>query len=995
MTDTEVILNLRSHSGIAQSVADRQLAVIEKAYAFLSQPKNSVIYIADEVGLGKTYIGLGIATLLRHHYKGEAAFTDLILVPKKNLQDKWLKELRNFAQKNYLMPGPGYADATGNENIICERLRPIKPEAGFTILRNTSFSSVISSRNQVRDYLDRHVFNFDPFCNAILWKAHYKGYYNIGNRPKLIRLVACMLNAMSVKVNCLIIDEAHNYKKGPFSDTIRNQVVARFLGTVADDEILNEFPELSAKMNYPLAEKVICLSATPKDRHLLELKNQIDCFTTTNPLLDSETPEDIKDLLPKFLIRGNMEYVLGSEKFSRNQCRHEHRNGNVDKQPDGQPITLSDGIENVFWQLLQYKSIKHLSQKAGASFEIGMLAGFESYQLDMDKRIARQADDEGKVNTDKEYDLINHRTQKHSEDANVIRSLIDSYRDTFGNEPPPHPKLSKLETELTGQFGKQEKSLVFVRRLATVDELLQHLLQRYDLEIVNQRYLRLGGKWKKYLSPDVITLKKACDKYYKDKKRNDALLLFSDLNEVTEWWNGLYPYEGENISGYLRHCYLRDMPELIAVLDDYLKEGRFRRKQKYAALSSLKRYHREWQAQTEEEIEEANDDEPELRADSFFKNYFKRHQEGHHFRTKTYREHWFNFNYYQLLCSEANWKVDAEAARLRTPSMLNLSDNVRTYRLFDIYQDAFRSACLNLNAPAMKFPRQKNGNPLYKSTFLTELLLNVCAPEWEAWRVSRRNLPLSEVLEDIAVLEAMLHSVFQHSSGLLPAFVAESANGKFSKDLIALLKDADSPFHFVLQEVKMIITDHDLIVSVNFQHRDPKTISDLLKNRSPVVGVSGQDKNRSAIAARFRMPGFPYALIATDIFHEGEDLHTYCQAVYHYGIAWNPSGMEQRTGRIDRINSLSYRKLTSSQERNFDNKIQVFYPYLSRSVEVNQVVKLFGHVNNFFHDFNDIDAVRTYESAVKLEEEIVEGGIPLPITDRITSKYDVDHFQGV
>jgi hypothetical protein len=995
MIDPEAILNLRSHPGIAQSVADRQLAVIEKAYAFLSQPQNGMIYIADEVGLGKTYIGLGIATLLRHHHNGNTDFKDLILVPKKNLQDKWLKELRNFAKKNYLRAGPGYEAAAGAANIICERLRPILPEAGFTILRNTSFSSVISSRYKVREYLDKDVFNYNPFCTRILWKAYDKGYFNPSNRALQIRLAACMLNAMSVKVNCLIIDEAHNYKKGPQSDTIRNQVVARFLGTVVDDEIMNDFPELKAEMKFPLAVKVICLSATPKDRHLLELKHQVSCFTNNNPLADCETPEEIKDMLPKFLIRGNMEYTLGGEKFSRNQCRHEHRNGNVDKQPDGQPITLNDGIENVFWQLLQYKSIRHLSQKAGASFEIGMLAGFESYKLDMDKRVARQSDDEGDVNPDKEYDLLNHRTQKHSEDANVIRSLIDSYRDTFGNEPPPHPKLSKLEAELIEQFGKQEKSLVFVRRLATVDELLQHLLQRYDLEIVNQQYLRLEGKWKKYLTHEVIALKKACDKFYKDKKRNDALAHFAELKEASDWWSSLYPPNSEDLIVYLRYCYLRDLPELIAALDEYLSEGRFRRKQKFAALAVLKKYHVEWQSQSGEDVAEDADDEPELRADSFFKNYFKRYQEGYKFRTKIYRENWFDFNNYLLLVSDVQWKTEAEAARLRTPALLQLSDNLRTHGVFNAYQDAFRSASSDVVTPVIKFPRQKQSNPLLKATFLTELIQSACAAEWDTWKSMRRDISIPDVLQDIAVLQAMLKSVFQHSSGLLPAFVAESCSGKFSKDLMTLLKDPDSPFHFVLQEVKTIITDQDLIVSVNFQDRDPRRIADLLKNRSPVVGASGQDKNRSAIAARFRMPGFPYALIATDIFHEGEDLHTYCQAVYHYGIAWNPSGMEQRTGRIDRINSLSYRKLTATQERNFGNKIQVFYPYLSRSVEVNQVVKLFGHVNNFLHDFNDIDAVRTYESAVKLEEEIQDGGIPQPITERITSRYDVDHFKGV
>jgi hypothetical protein len=123
-------------------------------------------------------------------------------------------------------------------------------------------------------------------------------------------------------------------------------------------------------------------------------------------------------------------------------------------------------------------------------------------------------------------------------------------------------------------------------------------------------------------------------------------------------------------------------------------------------------------------------------------------------------------------------------------------------------------------------------------------------------------------------------------------------------------------------------------------------------------------------------------------------LHTYCQEVYHYGIAWNPSGIEQRTGRIDRINSLSYRKLNQSQELTFNNKVQVFYPYLTRSIEVNQVVKLLRHVNKFLEDFNDIDAVQNYDSQVQLNEEISATDIPAAIERRLYSKYDVGSFKG-
>ena len=45
--------------------------------------------------------------------------------------------------------------------------------------------------------------------------------------------------------------------------------------------------------------------------------------------------------------------------------------------------------------------------------------------------------------------------------------------------------------------------------------------------------------------------------------------------------------------------------------------------------------------------------------------------------------------------------------------------------------------------------------------------------------------------------------------------------------------------------------------------------------------------------------------LVTDLLQEGEDLHTFWSDVFHYGISWTPSAMEQRIGRVDRVRSLT------------------------------------------------------------------------------------------
>ncbi len=41
--------------------------------------------------------------------------------------------------------------------------------------------------------------------------------------------------------------------------------------------------------------------------------------------------------------------------------------------------------------------------------------------------------------------------------------------------------------------------------------------------------------------------------------------------------------------------------------------------------------------------------------------------------------------------------------------------------------------------------------------------------------------------------------------------------------------------------------------------------------------------------------------------HAGADLHRQCRRVIHHDLPWNPAKLEQRTGRVDRIGSLSSR----------------------------------------------------------------------------------------
>lgn len=63
------------------------------------------------------------------------------------------------------------------------------------------------------------------------------------------------------------------------------------------------------------------------------------------------------------------------------------------------------------------------------------------------------------------------------------------------------------------------------------------------------------------------------------------------------------------------------------------------------------------------------------------------------------------------------------------------------------------------------------------------------------------------------------------------------------------------------------------------------------------------DAARRRLMLSFNTPLFPEILVSSSVLGEGVDLHLDCQNVIHHDLCWNPSTIEQRTGRIDRLRS--------------------------------------------------------------------------------------------
>lgn len=995
------LLNLKGSDLIQPAVAERQLEVIRKGFNFLHQPENNALYIADEVGLGKTYIALGIASLMRHFSPAPESYQDVIFVPKENLQLKWAKEIKQFIHHNYLLHDNRVRSVIGNpvgSILVKETLSPINSDVpGYHIYRNSSLSFGLqyNSQRSIRDSLLNRLSN--PVAIDILNRADELGYFYVDYKDHLKRLYSYVLSINNPPIELLIVDEGHNFKYGlgDSDDSVvadRNNVATRFLGirrnSEIDREIFEDFPDLK-RLIKPKVEKLIVLSATPKTYELMEIKRQFDCFLPSHILSDAKIESDVEARLSRFLIRGKMEYKLGNGIYSRNQCRYEHRKGNVVKAENAECLKIKDDEQALVMGLLQYNTIKYLNDKHNATFELGMLAGFETFKLDQQKKL-----------DDQEFEETRTKKINKSQDYEILSKIINSYKDEFGSMPP-HPKQDAIVEAVFDQMKRGEKSLVFVRRVASAYELERRLLDKWEKEVV---YSELKNKWKYAMkSPELDMLINAYEDYVSNRSINENL-------------DSIFTGLAKRLNALSDSQRIKDLKG-ISYSDEILKAALYFVYNKYKSQEAGKEFYnyiakqvnldnyksdfldcsrtliantqKEWSkyiGREEEDLFEDEDDES-----YYFHSFFRQPSNKYFRKSRIYQTDWFDINFFLLneffkiasfelepLKKENIHTRDKSASDLREVQEIYLKYlKEEDYQVHSLYKEDYPSALVSRN------------------TLITELLTSVFYNEINLFleKLKRKNRRKIEIFNEIKTLSTIIKSTIRNGIGFLPLYIADSAvRGNFIDNYITIVTDKGSIFNHVIQEVRNIINDYELLIAVNFPEKDDhREIESKLIFQSPVKGMSGIKNNKGKIAAQFRMPGYPYVLVTTDIFREGEDLHTYCQNIYHYGIAWNSSDMEQRTGRIDRINSLSNREMIKTGKNEFQQKIHVFCPYLEKTLEVNQVNKLFTSLNSFTRAFDIVESLAD-DGTASIKSAIED--MPDKIDAYLKSKFEHDKFLG-
>lgn len=905
---------------------------------------NQVAYIADEVGMGKTYVALGVMGLLRH-FKPDARI--VVIAPRENIQLKWIKELRNFVEHNWMVTDGRVKSVQGDpvhEPLPCHSLTSFAQAVALNadrdlFLRMTSFSLALKqpeSRKRYRDQLKSIVPWLD--ARALSTKRRPDDFRDAYGRA---------LNAVLPPIDLLIVDESHNLKHG-FGErhvSIRNRILGLALGheSGADDSC----PWYGGKVR-----NLLMLSATPFETDFADLYRQLDVLgkgqatVRTNSgksmpvrdlVVEPGSPDKVarqKEIAENLIIRRVSWLDVAGDRWTKNMYRREWRGGGYRQHDD--PIQISDPEQRLVVGLVQKKVAEVIgSEQFNNSFQIGMLSSFESF-LETITRQEDNNDEESARTFDGDQDASSE--ERRGADSLVLGSLLASHRERF-DRPLSHPKLDATSSELASAFQSGEKSLVFVRRVATVGELASKLNRVFD-EWVRTR-----------IEEALPDLHGEIDRIFVRYRKDSASLAAQADNRsrpVGSASSSGDPDEGGTDSFFAWFFRGAGPKGLLS--------GAAFQKNRLAAKSSVYSTLFEddyvaWilgnpadplQALTSVLGVSRSELDKELRQAAW--SLWRSQQKDRYPR-------YYVFEAYQ-----------AGALDLLAVGTDEVARRARIVRR-EMWPDL---APRQFTAPPSGFPGPETAIGI--TSFFTTLphhpeLREKIWPESHdpdftqrfRQREQRRELISAMLRLGASYVDLYLLAIRRVGSFRLGQRTEDDDSARdLATDLVGLLNDqrGTSGFH-AYAELSAAASAFDTLVAVNFPGATSCRLPDLaeifgraLQHQVPVGAMSGGVNRR--LVGQFRMPGFPLVLVTTDVLQEGEDLHTFCRRVVHYGIAWTPSSIEQRTGRIDRIGSLVQREIDGCEQTpDPEHLIQVHYPHLQGTVEVLQVRRVLQRLNRF------------------------------------------------
>lgn len=897
----------------------------------LANPDIGVGYLADEVGMGKTYVALGVVALMRSF---NPSLRVLYICPSTNVQEKWCyRELPAFIKSNFR--GTNFTIRTpqgepGTPAVFCNNAEELITAAttgyyGDVFVRMSSFSMNMSDDEDDLERQLERLRNHVPI--SLLGRGR-------AAKQDIKRAYARALNYLLPTFDLVVIDEAHNFKHS-FGSSARNLALSRIFGFNSED----------GEVYFPRVKRALLLSATPFDVNPEHLLNQLSLVGRGHLLPAQKEWEDkaaLKTAMTKFMVRRLNTLNIRGEAHTRNMYRREWRKG------EKAEIELPSAEHKLITALVQ-KHVGDMLNKQGGNpaFQLGLLASFESYAQ------TSRVGDVAMFDGDKD-----DKTEKSASEA-PDRHLIDIIRTGYVQEERfgqtlPHPKMDQVSREVAAlALDHGRKQLVFVRRVRSVNELKQKLDDEYNTWLE----CHLLGVLSECKVASAVA-QAVIDTYKQARKDRD-----------------------DDISGGEVRITLDGDDEQVVAKTDTLFNWFFRGG-KPAELERVLSDHGGWPA-----------------PDNLKKSLVAK-------------------NNANILCFEFNWlawlarAVFGESIESLLESMNDSSVLDELAKLGGLPDDdqlspflAVQVACLRTlcrQRPDLAgvgdladylAPMIRSGKPVAWDMELVrrQLRIRTFFSCLEDFRLEDKlfNSPNNLVdrirqggrlsIEDIHRVELHRQLIAQSLRTGHPfidlylsrlrigvADVTEERRQLWLSTLSSMLSEQLSePTFSSARELSLLNDNLDLVIKNNLPQAFAKGPAELrlwlnheLPSSAPVIGATGETRGSRSIQARkFRMPGYPLVLVSTDVFQEGEDLHTFCDSVVHYGLASSPVSIEQKTGRVDRVGAYAHRRLLALQHQDAavdEDYIQVSFPYVKQSIEAIQVRVLARRMNEFLGSLHEI-----------------------------------------
>jgi hypothetical protein len=924
------LINFQGENAVSAAMAEQQLAGTVALHNMLGT--HGMAYLADEVGMGKTYIALGAVALMRR-FKPDLRV--LYLLPKNNVRDKWRKDYRSFVATNYrhhdgIVKGFGQDPAAPYRN--CQSLADLMQAVATDSVRDyfvctSAFSLALEdSHEQLSQSLaefDRQLPQYGEQVRQLKAELDHLPATSAARQEFKRRVKTCWAEALHgilPRFDLVVVDEAHNYRRG-LESSDRNLLLSMVLGTTEGA--------------VSRIDRLLLLSATPFDRDVSELRRQLVLFGKGALLSvpESQRWEDIHRTLAPFTVRRLNSITLGGSEHTRNMYRTEHRTG-CDAE-----ITL--GLEQqLFAAVIQKKVGEVLNGGHAGKFELGMLASFESYlPNDAQKPVQFDGQDDAPDRGKGERDAA---------DRTIVNTMVHDFERTFGRFPP-HPKMDEVAAKATQEaLQRNKKQLIFVRRVASVGELKAKLEDSYNDWLASHvaRDEEVRDRFVQYR--EVIQ--------NREHHRLDDKLEHGDPSTFFSWF-----YRGENP----QLSSLRTTPHNLR--QTLLRSAMF--DIDWSSLAGMPSPQTvDWSRLSRM---------PALPASPTPTQQFMRAQ-------------------YAYLSCVALCGTDLQQ-RVAQSVLGNAFEHGRMVR-----SDG------NASTFADELGRASLWAALRAEPALRELALPwdaatfdaIASGEDTAARTVRRHVIHAQLFAALCRLDHPFVDLYALRQSRASSRVEGTADERMVADFVALLaKQRTQPGFSSFAVLRGLTDQFDLILKQNFEEIYRKSAAELptyianqLHPLSPVLGATGDNAaSRSAIARKFRMPGYPRALVSTDVFQEGEDLHTFCDSVVHYGISASPIALEQKVGRVDRIGSLSHRAMGAACENYREHFIQVGFPHIRQSLEFLQVRAAARNLNDFHISLQRVDGTPgAYGAAIDMRQSLLDQStIEPPISFKLESPFTI------